>query len=148
MKRYEFRLERLLAIRKFRETEWELKLAGITNECVRLQSEIAQMDEDRRSTLASRYLGRGIDMDYLSAMELYMQRIAAKTQHNLQELETKEQEREEVRAGYLEASRDRKVLDRLKERRSASYRREQLKEETFQIDDMSGSSATWKSHHA
>lgn len=147
MKRYEFRLERLLAIRKYRETEWELKLAGITNECVRLQTEITEMERDRRSTLASRYSGRGIDMNYLSATELYMQRIAARTKSDLEALEAKEREREEVRQGYLDASRERKVLDRLKERRSASYRREQLKEETFQVDDMSGASAAWKSHH-
>lgn len=147
MKRYEFRLERLLAIRKYRETEWELKLAGVTSECVRLQNEIAAMDQDRRSTLASRYAGRGVDMSYLAAVELYMQKIAARTQSDLRELEAKEREREEVKEGYLAASRERKVLDRLKERRSESYRREQLKEEIFQVDDMSGSSASWKSHH-
>jgi len=88
-----------------------------------------------------------LDMNYLTASELYMRRIDAQTKSDLQELEAKEREREEVREGYLAASRDRKVLDRLKERRIAAYRREQLKEETLQVDDMSGSSAAWKRYH-
>jgi len=147
MRQYQFRLERLLSIRKYREMEWELKLAAVSGECVRLQTEIEDMDQARRSTLATRFSVRGLDMNYLTASELYMRRIDAQTKSDLQELEAKEREREEVREGYLAASRDRKVLDRLKERRIAAYRREQLKEETLQVDDMSGSSAAWKRYH-
>lgn len=147
MRQYQFRLERLLSIRKYRELEWELKLATVTGECVRLEGEIAELDRARRTTLATRFAGRGLDMNYLAASELYMRRIDARTTSDLRDLETKERERDEVRESYLTASRERKVLDRLKERRAVAYRREKLKEETFQVDDMSGSSAAWKSYH-
>lgn len=147
MKRYRFRLDRLLAIRKYHELEWELKLAAATGECVRLTNEIEQMGQQRRETLAERYAERGVDMNYLVAAELYMRKIDARTETDRQVLVEKEREREEVRAGYLEASRDRKVLDRLRERRTAANRREQLVEEVNEVDDSSGSVATWRASH-
>lgn len=147
MKRYQFRLDRLLSIRRYREVEWELKLSAITGECVQLQNEIAEMDVQRRTTLATRYVSGAIDMDYLMAAELYMRRIDDRTTSDSATLEQKERERNEVREGYLAASRDRKVLDRLKERRLAAYRREQSTAEIFEVDDMSGSSAAWKISH-
>jgi flagellar FliJ protein len=43
----------------------------------------------------------------------------------------------EARDLYLEASRDRKVLDKLKERRRREYDKEMEREETRTIDDIS-----------
>ncbi|HUX21860.1 MAG TPA: flagellar export protein FliJ [Spirochaetia bacterium] len=147
MKRYQFRLERLLEIRKYRELEWELKLAAVTGECVRLKNEIDEMDISRRMTLAQRFDIAGLDMAYLTASEHYMRRLDAHTRADQQALIEKERERDRVREDYLSVSRDRKVLDSLKEKRAAVYRREQLKEEILQVDDMSGSTNAWKSEH-
>jgi len=147
MRKYQFRLERLLEIRKYRELESELKLAAATGECVRLQTEISEMDLARRSTLAQRYEVGGVDLAYLTAAELYMQRLDANTRSNQEELIERERERDAARDEYLAASRDRKVLDRLKEKRETVYRREQLKQEIFEVDDSSGSSITWKNEH-
>jgi hypothetical protein len=44
----------------------------------------------------------------------------------------------EARDAYLEASRDRKVLDKVKERRAKEYRKLMLTEETNVLDDISG----------
>lgn len=144
MKQYRFRLDRLLTIRKYRELEWELKLAAATGECVRLANEIQEMDGERRSTLAQRYRGGGLDMDYLAAAELYMRKIDARTAADRSALVERERERDEVRAGYLEASKERKVLDRLRDRRAAADRREQLIEEIGEVDDITGSVAAWR----
>ena len=147
MRKYQFRLERLLEIRKYREQESELKLAAATGECVRLQTEIAEMDLARRNTLAKRYEVGGVDLAYLTAGELYMRRLDARTRSNQEELVERERDRDSAREEYLAASRDRKVLDRLKEKRETAYRKEQLKQEIFEIDDSSGSSITWKNEH-
>lgn len=148
MKRYRFRLERLLAVRKHRELEWELKLAAVTGECVRLQNEIGEADAARRATLAGRYAAAGLDLRYLTASELYLRRLEALERTDRRLLGGKERERDEIRTTYLAASRDRKVLDRLKEKRRVAHRREQLTEEVSQVDDMSGSSNTWKNKQA
>ena len=53
----------------------------------------------------------------------------------------KEKVRDAIRAGYLEASRARKVLDRLKEKRAQAYHREQLEDEVKLLDDLGSSNA-------
>ena len=45
---------------------------------------------------------------------------------------------EEARNAFLEASRERKVLDKLKEKRQKEYRKEMLGEEAKVLDDISG----------
>lgn len=147
MRRYRFRLDRLLAIRRYRELEVELKLAAATGECVRLANEIEEMDGRRRDTLARRYERGGLDMNYLSAAELYVRRLDERAKENRQLLTEKEEKRDEVRDEYLAASRDRKVLERLAERRGAANRREQLKEEINQVDDMTSSVAAWRAEN-
>ena len=147
MKRYQFRLERLLAVRKHHELEWELKLAAVTRECVRLRNEIEEADGARRAALAGRYAVAGLDLSYLTASELYMRRLDALERTDRRLLSEKERERDEVRTAYLAASRDRKVLDRLREKRRIAYRREQRTAEIVQVDDMSSSSNAWNNKH-
>jgi flagellar export protein FliJ len=51
-------------------------------------------------------------------------------------------ELERVRGKYLEAAKDRKVLDKLKERQQGDYYEHQKDEEFKSIDDMNTSGAT------
>jgi flagellar protein FliJ len=48
---------------------------------------------------------------------------------------------EKVRARYLEASKERKVLDKLRERREGEYYERQLDDEYRAVDDMNTSAA-------
>ena len=141
MRRYQFRLERILEIRRYRELQQELRLAAATGECVRLQNELKGLDEAKRSTLANRYALSGGDMNYLIASELYMRRLDATARTDAKILQEKETIREAIRTEYLAASRDRKVLDRLKEKRMQAHYREELREETKLLDDISASAA-------
>jgi flagellar biosynthesis chaperone FliJ len=50
-------------------------------------------------------------------------------------------ELEEVRGRYLEAARERKVLDRLKDRRAGEYYEHQRDEEYKAIDDLNTASS-------
>ena len=52
------------------------------------------------------------------------------------QLTLSEQEREKIQKEYLEASRDRKVLSKLRERREAQYAKERKLEEVKEIDDI------------
>ena len=56
-------------------------------------------------------------------------------------LEEKRKEMEKVRARYLEASKERKVLDKLKERRAQEYYDQQRDEEFKTVDDLNTSAA-------
>ncbi len=134
MKAFRFKLERILSLRKHREREWEIRLAGITGECVRLSRAI----EERTSRKVDAFLqgAAGEDVGAFLATHRYMARLDQEIGKKSAELAVCERKREEIKAEYLKYSRERKVLDNLKEKRAAEYAREQKIEEVKQIDDI------------
>jgi flagellar export protein FliJ len=76
--------------------------------------------------------------------ERYRQGMAARLQWLEGELAVQEAELEKVRLGYLEASRRRKVMDKLKERQSDAARRAATREEIAVLNDIATSrSVRW-----
>ena len=142
MRRFQFRLERFLELRRWKEREWELKLARAQGECILLENRIRDIGEEiGASRLAQFSDGRRVDVELMARRELYVQRLAVERERAKVTLVEKRREMEKVRAGYLEASRDRKVLDKLKEHRSEEYYDHQLDEEYKAVDDMNSSAA-------
>jgi len=142
MRRFQFRLERFLELRRWKEREWELKLAKALGECLLLQQRIRQIGEEIGASRLAEYTeGRRVDVEAMARRELYVQRLAMERERAVVTLEEKRREMEKVRARYLEASKERKVLDKLKERRSEEYYDRQLDEEYRTVDDMNNSAA-------
>jgi flagellar FliJ protein len=142
MRRFQFRLERFLELRRWKEREWELKLARALGECLVLEQRIRQIgDEIGESRLAAYTEGRRVDVEAMARRELFVQRLAMERERARVTLEEKRREMEKVRARYLEASKERKVLDKLKERRSEEYYGRQLDEEYRTVDDINNSAA-------
>lgn len=140
MRRFRFPLERVLELRRYKEREWELKLAKITGECVLLQQEIQQRtDELARIMQSGAQAGGKIDMERRVLNELFMLRLKQEREKLSDELALKEIKRQEVQEKYFAASRERKVIDKLKERRAAEYADMLKKEEIKQIDDLNNS---------
>ena len=135
MKRFRFKLERILSLRAYKEREWELKLAGATGKCIQLMREI----EDRTRMKTQSAL-RNIDerevVKELVQNHLYMSRLDQEMQNMHVQLIEREKEREEIQTAYLEASKDRKVLSNLKEKRSNAYSKERRVEEAKELDDI------------
>jgi flagellar FliJ protein len=135
MRRFHFRLERFLDLKRHTEREWELALASITGQCFMLEQKIKNREAEILEKLSRRSLPIGrIDLNILYSLELYVTRLEIEIQHLKLELEKKQAKRREVQEKYLAASRERKVLDKLKERRATEYYHEQKKEE-FKVQD-------------
>jgi len=142
MRRFQFRLERFLELRRWKEREWELKLARAQGECLLLENRIREIGEEiGASRLAQFSDGRRVDVELMARRELFVQRLAVERERAQVTLVEKRREMEKVRAGYLEASRDRKVLDKLKDRRSEEYYDRQRDEEYKAVDDLNSSAA-------
>jgi len=142
MRRFQFRLERLLELRRWKERERELALAKILGECLLLENRITQIGaEIGASRLAVFTHGARVDVEAMSRRELYVRRLAGERERTQRALDEKRREMEKVRARYLEASRDRKVLDKLKERRASEYYDHQRDEEFKSVDDMNSAAA-------
>ena len=136
MRRFRYRLERLLELRRYREREWELKLAGITGRCLRIRSEIQSRHSIKGQTHQDWRIPAGpVDINRLFASERYLLRMDQEIKVLGQELVIREEERTEIQGRYLEVSKMRKVLDKLKERRQQEYYQEQKKEELKSADE-------------
>jgi len=135
VRRFRFRLERLLELRAHREREALYRLAEATGRCVRLTRSIQELAGRRGEAYRSVPAAGGIlDLGLFAYRERYLAWLEATRRRLTDELARREKERLEVQQKYLEASRKRKVLDKLKERRAAEHYREERAEE-FKVQD-------------
>ncbi|MBN1698343.1 MAG: flagellar export protein FliJ [Spirochaetales bacterium] len=138
MKRFRFRLEQLLTLRRYREREWEIKLAGITGIVVTIENRIGLLVQEAQRALKAQFSCEGKpDYNFLAASEEYINRLRLEKKECLAELEKRKRELAEVQNEYLEHAKRRKVLEHLKERQEAVYYRKQRNEEAKVSDDMS-----------
>ncbi len=141
MRRFQFRLERFLELRRWKEREWEIALAKVLGECLLLEKRIEEIAKEVSASMLSAFVaGVQIDVRGMARRELYLQRLAHERERTQAALVEGRKELEKVRAKYLDAAKERKVLDKLKDRRSEEYYAHQLDEEYKSIDDMNTSS--------
>ncbi len=140
MKRFQFRLESVLSLRKHVEREWELKLADITGKCLLLENAIRQCQRNILASLDERRAGEGaLDLALFMQYELFMARMRQEIEEHKATLVIRQREREEIQKAYLEAAKKRKVLDKLKERRAAEYYTAVRREEFNVMDEVNNS---------
>ncbi len=141
MRRFQFRLESFLELKRYKEREWELALARIQGQCMLLKNRIAEiLAEVDRSREDSFSAGGAIDVEGMSRRDMYIRRLTTERERTEVELARKTVEMEKVREKYLQAAKERKVLDKLKERRAGEYYEKQKDEEFKAIDDMNTAS--------
>lgn len=135
MRRFGFRLEKLLELRSFHERKAELVLAEKAGRCALLEKRLAEIAESRARAGRDMF-APGRDLADFRASELYITRLDRERDRLLEELVAAEAEREKARLDYLEKHKDREAIDKLKERREAEYYRLALREETKTLDDI------------
>jgi len=140
MKKFRFNLERLLRIREHEEREWELKLGKAVSECVRLENAIKGCRGEIERVLLTRGDIESREADFFS-MELYKRRMNDEIGRRSAELAEAEKHRDEIRESFIEYSKNRKVLSKLKEKREREYYKEQQKIEFNVVDEINNSRA-------
>ena len=141
MKRFRFRLERILELKKYSEKQWEIKLGEITVQCENIKREMKETGDKRRISFADRPAGKLEDM---AVTEAYINHLDGKLKELRGRLDILEKKRLEVQKKYLEASKERKVYDALKEKRAAEFHKEELRREFMEIDDLNSGTAARK----
>ena len=146
MKRFHFRLERLLELRSYRERQWLAKLAAASGHCIRLSQRITEASVAARGAFYTDIKrGRELDLSLLTYREHYINRMNLEQKKLKKELEEKLRRRSEVQKRYQEVSRDKKVLEKLRSKRESEYYA-QAKLEEFKIaDDLNSSQFIRKS---
>ena len=137
MREFRFKLEKLLELRRYEEREWELRLAQITGECLLLENKI-KANRGRIKLGAGQHNAGGGSLDVQQLLDggLYLSRLYQEITGWEKELIVKNERRAEVSKEYLEHSRRRKVLEKLKEKKAAACYKEQLREEFKVLDDV------------
>jgi flagellar protein FliJ len=135
VRRFAFRLEKLLEYRSFYERRAELVLAEKSGRCAVLENHLAEIAQSRARAGRDMF-APGRDLADFRASELYIIRLDRERDKLLNELVFAQAEREKARLEYLDKHRDREVIDKLKERREKEYYHLAQLEEIKTLDDI------------
>lgn len=138
MKKFTFNLDPLLVLRERDEQKARMALSEINAHVERINQQIAQLESSVAGTYDSwdGQSGRRfspMDRMGLSAQVADLQRQTEQARNQMHEAE---QERTKAMQALMEASRNRKVVTNLKEKRLLEYNAEVIKQEAIEIEDI------------
>ena len=136
MKPFVFNLEKVLGLRKFNEDEAKIELGRAVGVLAELESRIRSLAEEKAGALAAQF-SPGNSVFEIQQYMVYLLRLENTKERLLKEAALAEMKVEEARNKFLEVSRERKVLDKLKEKRQKEYHKLVLAEEAKTLDDIS-----------
>ncbi|MDR0645008.1 MAG: flagellar export protein FliJ [Treponema sp.] len=136
MRKYNFDLESILLLRKYREQEAEIALGKEVGELNRIEKNIADVAEEKVRSSAERYR-LGYTVSEMQVFDMYMQRLDWTKEKLLEDAAKAEVRVEEARKVYIEAERERDVLDKVKKEETREHRQHGFMEEAKTLDDVS-----------
>jgi len=132
MKRFTFSLEKLLQIKVFEENECKLALGQATSILNKIENDIKITAMKRNNAVEQRYISPA---DMVS-WDMYILRLEQEAERLAQKAAQAEIVVEEKRALYVEAQKEVKAIEKVKEKRQKEYRKEMMYEQMKEIDDI------------
>jgi flagellar FliJ protein len=141
MKYFKFSLEKVLEFRAYREREAEIELGKAIGILTEIENKIFNLARERIKAAGERFSqGPGQIQNY----DRYILRLDKTRDRFLEDAARAELKVAEARETYLAASKERKAIDKIRERRQGEYRKKMLAEEIKTLDDSSGGSLARK----
>jgi flagellar FliJ protein len=145
MKKFAFDLENILELRKYREQETEIALGRAVGELNHIEQNIRNVAEEKVRASSERFsLGYGVSE--LLSFDRYVQRLDSTKERLLEDAAKAEVKVEAAREVYIEAERDREVLDKVKEDEAKDYRKQAALQAEKVLDDFANDMYTRKKH--
>jgi flagellar protein FliJ len=138
MKRFWFGPEKVMQLRKFREEECKLALGQAVSILNKIENEIKETAVKRHNATSQRFINIG----ETNAWENYIMRLDQEALQLTEKAAQAEITVEEKRALYLEAQKDLKTIEKLKEKRQKEYRKEMLNYEMNEVDGLTSARFT------
>jgi flagellar FliJ protein len=138
VKRFKFGLEKVLKLRHHNEHEARVELGRAIGVLAGIENEIKRNAATRANAIQERFAGLNADSGgslSMHAWDAYINRLELEADRLMEEAVRAETVVEEKRGLYIEASRELKVMENLKERREKEHRKEMFMEETKELDD-------------
>jgi len=137
VKRFKFSLEKVLELRQHNEQEAKNELGRAISILTAIENNIKQNALSHSRAVRERFTGINSDGALsMLAWDNYILRLEQEAQRLMEEAAQAELVVEEKRSQYLEASRELKVMEKLREKREKEYRKEVFAAETRELDDM------------
>jgi flagellar export protein FliJ len=135
MKRFLFGLQEVLELRMFTLKSAEARLAEKSGACARIR---LGLEENAMHTLAAakERFRMGDGAAEYRAGELYSWRLSAERERLFKALALAEAEREKARLVYVDASKSKELVAKLREREEKAYYKALMREETNIMDDL------------
>jgi flagellar FliJ protein len=134
MKRFTFSLEKVLELRRWSEQEAKQELGRAVGILNGLERRIEELAVERYKAAAEQF-SPGNSAAVIRQYTLYLLRLDGVTEELLKEAALAAQKVEEAREFFLEASRELKVMEKLREKREKEYNKETLAEEAKMLDE-------------
>jgi len=132
MRRFKFNLEKILQLRKFREEECKLALGQAVSFLNKIENDIKETALKRHEAASRRF----IDVAQTASWEYYIKRLDQMSDRLTEQAAQAQLVVEEKRAEYLEAQKDLKAIEKLKEKQQKEYRKEMFNYEMNEVDNL------------
>jgi len=135
MRRFKFNMEKILQLRKFKEEECKLALGQAISALNKIENDIKTAAVKRHNAASERFK----NPLETSSWEVYILRLEQEAEKLAEKAAQAEIVVEEKRAVYLEASKDLKAIEKLKEKQRKDYRKEYFNNEMNLVDELTAS---------
>jgi flagellar FliJ protein len=144
MKRFTFRLERILRYKIQIEEQKRLFLAARMEELKNNKEKLLKMTREREeySRQYSSYFNGHIDINRLKIARRFLDKLHVELINQAKKVIETEKKVEKAKLDLIEAMRDRKKFENLKERKLQAYEKESNKEEQKYLDEFAGQAGT------
>jgi flagellar FliJ protein len=132
MKRFTFRLEKVLQLRKFKENECKLALGQAISVLNKIENDIKTTAMKKHNAIEQRF----ISPQDMASWDLYVLRLEQEAEKLAQKAAQAEIVVEEKRSLYIEAQKEVKAIEKLKEKRQKEYRKEMMNLQMAEVDDL------------
>ena len=132
MRRFNFNLEKILQLRKFREEECKQALGRAISALNAIENKIKETAVKHHQAAQARFN----NPQEIASWDLYILRLEQEAEKLAEQAAQAQVVVEEKRALYLEAQKDLKALEKLKEKQQKEHRKEMLKNEMIQVDEL------------
>jgi flagellar FliJ protein len=137
MKRFVFKLEKILQLRKYEEQEAKIELGRALGALTAIETQIRSLAEERSRTAAVQFSPAN-SAAMIRQYMFYLLRLDNRKEELLKDAALAEQKVEEAREVFKTAFQNRQILDKLKEKKETEDTDAQQAEENKMIDDIAG----------
>ena len=135
MKKFHFRLQKLLDLRTFREKEAETALGRAIAERDAISLQLAELAQKELTARMSLQRSSGTIADF-AAHGNYLERLHLEREKQLTALTQAEIRIEEMRKPYIKAHQERLIVTKLKDKKQAYWKKDMQRQQDILLDDI------------